>query len=295
MKSNFRFLLLFLSVFFLNCKENAVKQVENQNLVATKINFDDYLKCSEYSPEENYFFTADYGCLYDPKGSNPKGNIAIYLLPNESFKGTVDDKYEIGKLNNDEIKNNFKILLFLIESNYLNYNSKGDPNYYQKEEYEEICYTFDNTKKEWVKLSSFHTQKNDTEEKNIQWRDNLLNENLLKTTKGNNKTAENPENWTGKYEAVFEIDKAEGTFKLNYTFFFSDSEKIKLLTDINGEKNEYDLKIKEIKETSIVFITLDEYKDEYEIIKENNNYFLTGKAVYEINPPNEKYDLKKIK
>ncbi|MFC7774930.1 hypothetical protein [Flavobacterium sp. GCM10027622] len=295
MKSNFRCLLLLLFVSLANCKENQVKENQVDNIAESKINFDDYLKCSEYSPDDKYFLTADYGCLYDPKGKNPKGNLAIYLIPKGNFKAKIDDQYPINKLSNDEIKGNFKILLFLIEPNHLNYNPKGDPNYYQKDTYEEICYTFDNDKKEWIKLSSFHKQKNDTEEKNIQWRDHLINQNLSITAKDTDKTDKNPKNWIGKYEAIIELDRAEGTFKLNYTFLFSSPEEIKLLTVINGEKSEYELKIKETKESAIVLITEDEYEDEYEIVKENNKYFLTGKAAYQINPPNEKYDLEKVK
>lgn len=295
MKSIFRFSLLFLFAFLSSCKENKIEENKEDNNAQSKINFDDFLKCSEYSPDENYFLTADYGCLYDPKGNNQKGNIAIYLIPKDNFKDSIDDNYNVNKLGIDEIKNNFKILLFLIESNYLNYNEKADPNYYQKDEYEEICYTFDDDKKEWLKLSSFHKQKNDSEDKNIQWKNDLVNKTLSKTTKEQNKATKGPENWTGKYEAVIELDRAEGSFNLNYTFLYSDSDKIQLLTDINGEKNEYNLKIKKADDNSIVFITLNEDEEEYKIIKENNNYFLGGEAIYQLNPPNEKYDLKKIK
>ena len=75
--------------------------------------------------------TADYGCIYNPKGTNTYGNLIIYLVPKQQIN-LKDDEIEIQtkSINNltiNDYKNEFTIFIYLIDARYLNYNPKGEP------------------------------------------------------------------------------------------------------------------------------------------------------------------------
>lgn len=183
------FFVIFL--LLLNCKnsaQNSLKKAEGKQ--NKEINFDSVLKCSNYSYDDNCFMTADYGCIYNPKGINTYGNIIIYLVPKQQIN-LKDDEIEIQtkSINNltiNDYKNEFTIFIYLIDARYLNYNPKGDPIYYQKEKYNEELYFFDNNLKKWSLLDSICFSSNKENNKEQKWRDAFINKQILKENNASN-------------------------------------------------------------------------------------------------------------
>lgn len=179
LKTNF-FLLFLSCLLFSNCKKNSYENKEERPVTQIKadINFDAILKCSEFSYNETYFFTADYGCIYDPKGENKFGNLIVYLVSkNEKILIENEVINETEKINNSDIislKENFEIFVFLIPKDYLNYNTKGDPIYYQKEKYKEELYKFDSKQNKWKFVDSIDITKESESQKEQNWRENHL-------------------------------------------------------------------------------------------------------------------------
>lgn len=158
-----RFLFIILIILFLSCKRNNIHVAENTesisketNHVLTEYDFTSLLHCSEYVWNEKFFITPDYGCLYSPKSKNNFGNIVFYLIPKiENHKlETID----INKLSEKEIKNQFNIIVTLIEPKYLNYNPNADPIYYQKEAYWQKLFKYNENINKWDLLDSLNRE-----------------------------------------------------------------------------------------------------------------------------------------
>ena len=57
--------------FLFSCQNSSGSKEKEQVKTSAQVtapNFDKILKCENYSYDENYFLTADAGCLYNPKG-----------------------------------------------------------------------------------------------------------------------------------------------------------------------------------------------------------------------------------
>lgn len=160
------------------CKKNEDQKTTRKISTYTpakQLNFDALLKCSDYSLEENYYVTADYGCIYNPKDQNSHGNVMFYLIP-KSIKpiNTNLENLKVNSLDVKSLKNNFTIYAYLIPKSHLNYNPKGDPVYYQKEQFKEELYTFNSNSNQWVLLDSIQIS-NYSENANEQlWRENFI-------------------------------------------------------------------------------------------------------------------------
>lgn len=156
--------LLFVALvpFMFSCQnstETTRKEKVAANPEVTQPNFDPVLKCATYTYEENYFFTADAGCLYQPKGANTFGNLVIYLIPKKPVSINEDhNDSETKRVNNlsiAQLKTDFTIYVYLIDSKYLNYNPEGDPVYYQKDHFVEALYTYDRKGQKWNFIDTF--------------------------------------------------------------------------------------------------------------------------------------------
>ena len=175
--------LLIFAISLCNCKEKAQDYNIKNEINKKELNFDIVLKCSEYSYNDDYFVTADYGCIYKQNGNN-YGNIIVYLLPKNQLK-ISDEQIEnenirVNKLSIDEYKKEFKIIVFLIDSKYLNYNKTGDPIYYQNSKYEEQAYLYDDMSNKWVLLDS-NSIKNEIDNQNEQiWREKIISTQSIK-------------------------------------------------------------------------------------------------------------------
>ncbi len=147
--------ILFLSVILLlTCKE---RNKIVGNLTSNKelnYNFDKILKCSNFVWDEYYYFTPDYGCIYNPKGINEFGNLSIYLFPLE-----VKDTTNVNNVTPQKIKQQYHIIISLIKPKDLNFNPEGDPVYYKNENYIEYFYTLKN--KKWIEIDAIKSSDKD--------------------------------------------------------------------------------------------------------------------------------------
>ena len=83
-------IILFITVVFLfNCKDKAQENHIRKEINQKEVNFDTVLKCSDYSYDENYFVTTDYGCIYKQNGNNYRKN------PDKIFTVEKGCKYEM--------------------------------------------------------------------------------------------------------------------------------------------------------------------------------------------------------
>lgn len=193
-------ILLILALHLVSCKDNAQTQNYHNTEFQKEVNFDHMLQCNDYSYDDGYFLTADYGCIYNPKGNNNFGNIIIYLIPKKK-QHILDEQISIetDKINNlsiVEYKKEYKIYLFLIDKKYLNYNKSADPVYYQKTKYMEKAYTFDDKKNKWDLIDSIDIIKENQIDNEQTWRENIISRSIIKKE---NKEIVSLEKWEGLY------------------------------------------------------------------------------------------------
>ncbi|KMQ69266.1 hypothetical protein ACM39_04000 [Chryseobacterium sp. FH2] len=102
--------------------------------------------------------------------------------------------------------------------------------------------------------------------------------------------------WKGNYTASFEISRIEEDFKFNYTVKILSKENIFIIQKINNEIEEIkNLYIESDSKNKLIIKSKLDSTLEYMIINENNDYYLAGNTIYLLNPPNDKYLLKKEK
>lgn len=168
-------LLITVNSFFViyGCTDEPAKTVKTAD-AAVSLNFDSILNCYDYSYLDHYFFTADYGCIYDPEGKNSFGNLTVYLIPYKNIDSSACDAVaeKITSLGTAEIKRDFDAFVYLIPKEHLHYNASADPVYYPKENYIEKLYSFDNAEKKWYLIDSFAVTGNTEQEQ--KWRENFI-------------------------------------------------------------------------------------------------------------------------
>jgi hypothetical protein len=179
-------LMLLSFVFFLFSCQNSSGSKEKEQVTAsaqvTAPNFDKIIKCENYSYDENYFLTADEGCLYNPKGENTFGNLVIYLIPKKPSNINDDNnESETKRVNNlsaAQLKEDFSIYVYVIDKKYLNYNETGDPVYYQKDSFVEELYTYDSKSQKWSLLDSVNINSNVDNTKEQSWREGFITKQI---------------------------------------------------------------------------------------------------------------------
>lgn len=190
-------LVLIITLFLFSCKDKAQTNNIHKTTNPKEVNFDNILKCSDYTYDNGYFFTADYGCIYSPTGINNYGNVAIYLVPkkkmNISNNKINQENIRVNKLSINGIKKEFKIYLLLIDKQYLNY-AKADPSYYQKSKYKEEAYTFDDKQNKWILIDTIKILDKQQEQNEEKWVEDIINR-----TNENKKEVSSLEKWEGIY------------------------------------------------------------------------------------------------
>ncbi|MCY0978699.1 hypothetical protein PGH12_10570 [Chryseobacterium wangxinyae] len=100
--------------------------------------------------------------------------------------------------------------------------------------------------------------------------------------------------WKGNYYANFEISRAEGDFQIKYTIRILSIDDISIIEKINNEDNNIqDIFIESVSADKIVFKSKSDKNLEYIVSKIKGAYYLMGSTIYLLNPPNDKYLLKK--
>lgn len=149
MKTKLLFILLSLA---LSCKSDK-KQEENSTIIIketfmpTDYDFSSLVHCSDYAWNGEYFYTPDYGCIYNPKGENKLGNISFYLVP-KTINPNLEEM-DIEQSSFKEITSQFHILATLIKKEDLNYNPNADPIYYQKDDYHQKVFAYNDEENKW--------------------------------------------------------------------------------------------------------------------------------------------------
>ncbi|WP_370901147.1 hypothetical protein [Chryseobacterium gossypii] len=102
--------------------------------------------------------------------------------------------------------------------------------------------------------------------------------------------------WKGSYSSDFKISRIDGDYKVHYIINIPNDEDVFIIEEINGEKNEInDLFIEFSSNDKLVIKSKKDQKLEYIIKYTDEKYYLTGKTIYLLNPPNDRYPLKKEK
>lgn len=173
--------------FFTNCTEKAPEKNIQKESILKEQNFDNIIKCSDYTYDEGYFVTADYGCIYKQNGNN-YGNITLYLIPkrrlNLKDEQVESENNRVNGLSIARLKKEFKIVLFLIDYKYLNYNKSGDPMYYQNKDYQQKAYVYDDEQDKWILIDSINISNKNSKEQT--WLKNILYQQLHDNVKNEN-------------------------------------------------------------------------------------------------------------
>ncbi len=178
-------LLITVNSFFIfyGCGYEPAKTVKSADAAAAvNLNFDSILNCYDYAYLDHYFFTADYGCMYDPKGKNKFGNLVVYLIPHKSIDSSAGDAVaeKISRLAVEEIKRDFQVYVYVIAAADLHYNAAADPVYYQKKIYTEKLYSFDNALKKWYLIDTIAATRDTENEKVQKWREDFINSKITR-------------------------------------------------------------------------------------------------------------------
>lgn len=100
--------------------------------------------------------------------------------------------------------------------------------------------------------------------------------------------------WKGDYQADFEISRTDGDYQVNYEVKILGKDKVSIVENINNESNIIsDIFIESVSEDKLVVKSKTDNTVEYIIGKVDGQYYLMGNTIYMLNPPNDKYILKK--
>lgn len=289
MKNNFLYItLIIISCTLVSCKgqdkEKSLIEIKNK---VDSYSFDNILKCGDFSFENGYFVTADYGCIYSPKENNNLGNILIYYIPKNGINlNTEESVKEINELSIDELKRKFNIYVFLIEKKYLNYNKSGDPIYYQKDNYMEKLFT--NNLNEWELLDSIKIQSLNENNLEQEWRENFINTKIQKLRTNNFITVNNiSEKWYGNYSVWLDYGDIGGQ-KVGYEIIIEITKDSIKATGDGFQMSFIDLLTAKEENSKLILYhsrNLYGYKQgggmnpEFVLIEDKGNYYLTTQWV----------------
>jgi hypothetical protein len=100
--------------------------------------------------------------------------------------------------------------------------------------------------------------------------------------------------WKGNYYANFEISRIDGDFRIKYIIKILSIDDISITEKINDENNNIqDIFIESVSGDKIVIKSKSDMNLEYIVGKIKGEYYLMGSTIYLLNPPNDKYLLKK--
>jgi hypothetical protein len=115
-----------------------------------------------------------------------------------------------------------------------------------------------------------------------------------KTTTSATTQSDNFSQWQGNYSANFEISRTDGDYLVNYVVKVVNKDKVSIIEKINDENNSVsDIFIESVSADKLVIKSKSDNTIEYIIAKIDGKYYLMGSTIYLLNPPNDKYLLKK--
>ncbi|WP_298549069.1 hypothetical protein [uncultured Aquimarina sp.] len=111
----------------------------------------------------------------------------------------------------------------------------------------------------------------------------------------NSKSQKEPDlkgNWLGLYSfKLSDLERMGESHNISYRFFISEKPYIEITIDESDDKRFYCNIIKITKDTLI--IRKEKSDEDYILLKEKDQYFISGNEIYMLNPPNNKYPLTK--
>lgn len=100
--------------------------------------------------------------------------------------------------------------------------------------------------------------------------------------------------WQGNYLANFEISRTDGDYQVNYDIKVVNKDKVSIIEKINDENNPVsDIFVESVSADKLVIKSKSDDTLEYIIAKMDGKYYLMGNTIYMLNPPNDRYVLKK--
>lgn len=161
-----RILKAVLFLLLISCKENTAENdirkseegVNAQNLDTIPYSnqlLDSILLCGDYSYMNGYFTIPYNGCIYKPETINKIGNIEIYLMPKKKINENdiENEEKKINTLSINDLKNNYKIYLFIIDKKFLEYNKNMEVAYYPMFPHKQMVYMYSN---KWEKINTLN-------------------------------------------------------------------------------------------------------------------------------------------
>lgn len=185
MKKLINLILVLIIIFFNSCNSKKTENNNSKNLkkevesVKTSnyysdADFDNLLKCGDYSFMDGYFTVPDYGCIYQPPTVNTLGNIEIYLLPKKKLIIESDIEKEenlIAKMSINNLKVNYDVYILVIDKKYLTHNDKMDVPYFPHFPYKQSIYKW--TGGFWKNINTLNIKdENDSQYK--KWKSEFL-------------------------------------------------------------------------------------------------------------------------
>lgn len=120
----------------------------------------------------------------------------------------------------------------------------------------------------------------------------IVNNYLFAEYKDNNSNF-----WIGEYTLTLDIFRMNEEHHIVMNFIINSLENIDVIIKVDGKtKSTFKCKgIDKIEKLEIISSSEDKNKKEYIIIKDDNEYSITGQSIYLLNPPNDEYEIIKIK
>lgn len=138
-----------------------------------------------------------------------------------------------------------------------------------------------------ISLSSLSCKENQTTNNNRQ----QLPE---KKSEGSIKKQDSFSQWQGNYQGNFEISRTDGDYQVNYDVKLVNKDNISITEKINDESNPVSgIFIESVSDDKLIIKSKTGDTLEYIIGKINGKYYLMGNTIYMLNPPNDRYLLKK--
>lgn len=281
---------LLLLILLLSCKENkADSSATNTKLIVNNNDsdsitysnqvLDSILFCGDYSYMHGYFTIPYNGCIYNQETINKIGNIEIYLVPKEKINNN-DIKNEeniLNKLSISELKNKYKIYVFIIDKKFLSYNKNMEMQYYSKFPYKQIIYTYSN---KWDKIQTLNV-KNENDSLYEKIKEKLLPSDLI----NNNLDIE------GHFHiktTVISVESGE-PIEVNFYLSFNKSEAVLSIGSNNGMeaycegayKIDKNADILKLSYTGEGICTSDSDESSILIKKVNDIFYIKSKRFYE--------------
>ncbi|MXO05616.1 hypothetical protein [Flavobacterium sp. HBTb2-11-1] len=304
MKKLINLIPVFIIIFFNSCNSKNTDNSNTKNLkkeeesVKTSnyysdADFDNLLKCGDYSFMDGYFTVPDYGCIYQPPTVNILGNVEIYLLPKKKLITESDIEKEedlIAKMSINNLKMNYDVYILVIDKKYLTHNDKMDVPYFPHFPYKQLIYKW--TDGLWKNIATLNIKdKNDSQYK--KWKSDFL---IVPESSQKQEIGE----MRGSYFIKTKVSSIEtgDPIEINFYFEFQNSNAILSIGTKNSleaycegsyavVKDKDGLKLKYTGEGTC---TSDEEESSFLIKKENDQYYIKSKRFI-----NEDWQLFKMK